>query len=255
MFTVTLIGTGNVAWHLASTLVHSEKIQLCQVAGRNAQALKSFVSFAPTVASFDQIKRTDIVILAVSDDAVADVAQSLHTINSLIVHTSGSVKMDVLDKFENFGVLYPLQTFSKARELDLSSVPICVEANTAENLVMLGNIAGAMSTEVVQMSSRQRESLHLAAVMANNFSNHLLALTEVFCKEHELPFQLLENLMTETIAKAFDIGPAEAQTGPAQRGDYKTLKKHLEKIDHTSLNKIYNQLTNSILKSNGKAKL
>lgn len=223
--------------------------------GRNPQALQEFDEFSPTIIGTSILRRTDIIILAVSDDAVADVAKTLLDTSALVVHTSGSVPMKALDRFKNHGVLYPLQTFTKNRELDISAVPFCLEANTAENQDLLYRFAQIFSQKVVNMTTEERAALHLSAVMANNFCNHLLALTEAFCKENNVPFYLLRNLMAETVAKAFEIGPTAAQTGPAKRGDYKTLEKHLKILEKNPLENIYKLMTNNILKTNGKAKL
>ena len=223
--------------------------------GRDKKKLRVFREFASTTTNFKKQQDVDLTVLAVSDDALPEVVKRLPKTKSIVVHTSGSVPMKTLECFLNYGILYPLQTFTKERPVDLSKVPFCIEANSKENNAILNNIGSLLSCNVVQMNSDQRTSLHLSAVMASNFCNHLLALTETFCDEKKVPFHLLENLMKETIAKAFEIGPTEAQTGPAKRGDYKTLERHMENLKEQDLKDIYKKLTNSILKSHGKAKL
>ena len=203
----------------------------------------------------ERLEQTDIIIIAVADNAIARIAKKLKNARALVVHTSGSMPVSLLADFRHYGVLYPLQTFTKGRPVDLDSVPFCIEANTAKNLEQLKKLALAFTDNVQKMDSKQRKKVHFSAVLANNFSNHLWALTARYCNAHDLSFELLKPLLQETVSKAFAIGPAKAQTGPARRGDLETIKRQQAEIDDEQLQKTYTLLTNSILKTYGKEEL
>ncbi len=205
--------------------------------------------------NIEQLATTDIIIVAVSDAAIADVAKKLRDTSALVVHTSGSVPISIFEELSHHGVLYPLQTFTKGRFIDLQEVPFCIEANTTKNLKEVKKLASAFSEKIEQMDSKMRGKLHFSAVLANNFGNHLLALTESYCIDNNLSFELLKPLVMETTRKAFDMGAMEAQTGPARRDDKETIKKQLAVIDNDQLRQLYKTITNSILTTYGKEKL
>lgn len=252
---ITIIGTGNIAWHLARGIAASEDFEVAQLVGRSQEAPADFKEIATYTNQVEQLRQTDIIIIAVSDTAIAGIAKKLGNTRTLVVHTSGSMPMSLLDELPNYGVLYPLQTFTKGRPVDLKPVPFCIEANDAKNLEKVQKLASVFSRNVQQMDSKKRADVHFSAVLANNFSNHLLALTAFYCDAHALSFELLKPLLQETVNKAFDIGPVQAQTGPARRGDQETIQKQLAAIDDDQLKHTYILLTNSILKTYGKEEL
>jgi len=252
---ITIIGTGNIAWHLARGIAACPHFQLTELVGRSQEPPADFEEIAFYTNQMDQLQQTDIIIIAVADTAIASIVEKLENTRALVVHTSGSMPMLLLEQLPNYGVLYPLQTFTKGRPIDLRTVPFCVEASDAKNLEQVQKLASAFSRNVRQMNSKKRADVHFSAVLANNFSNHLLALTSHYCETHNLSFELLKPLLQETVSKAFEIGPVMAQTGPARRGDQETITKQLAAIDDDQLKQTYILLTNSILKTYGKEEL
>ncbi len=174
--------------------------------------------------------------------------------NKLTVHTSGSIPLEILNKVsENHGVLYPLQTFSKSREVDFSNIPICVEANSAENLEKLKSVAKALSNNIYEVDSEQRKVLHLAAVFACNFPNFMYTIADKILRDSDIDFDILRPLIKETAEKIQDVKPAEAQTGPAIRNDEKILSGHMEMLnDFPQLKELYKLISAEIKKINPK---
>ncbi|PCJ94979.1 MAG: hypothetical protein COA50_11445 [Flavobacteriaceae bacterium] len=248
MIKVIIIGAGNLAFHLLKTFEKNTEIEIIQTLNRSKKEHKSNIPFT---TDYSKIKDADIYIIAVSDDAIPDVSQKLIHKKGLVVHTSGSVPMAVLSKNHNHGVFYPLQTFSKETEVDFSSVPIGVEAKNKTDLELLKNLGNAVSKNVQEISSKQRKSLHLSAVLVNNFTNHLYHLGKVMCKENKVSFELLKPLISETVKKLDTTSPFDAQTGPAKRGDKSTIKIHLNQIKDENLKKIYTTLSQSISNTYG----
>ncbi len=234
---IIMVGAGRVAWHLAPALT-AGGYSIKAVWSRslpNAQALaKEVNSVAVEALDFTQL-RNALVIISVTDGALPQVVENIKVSeNNLVVHTSGSVGMEVLAPLgERIGVFYPLQTFSKEKKVDWQTVPICLEANTAADEGFLKKLAGKLSNKVLTVSSAERSRLHVAAVFACNFSNHMLNIAGKLLQSHSLPTDLLNPLVKETLEKALEISPAAAQTGPARRGDEAVLQKHLHLLADT----------------------
>jgi len=248
MISVAIIGTGNVAKHLFDVFGKSDAVNLTQVIGRNLDSLKHFGSSTVDIKNLDQIKETDIYVIAVTDNSITTVAQVLKNKKGIVAHTSGSVSLNALSKNKNTGAFYPLQTFSKHRTVDFAEIPICIEANSPKNLEQLEALGNAISTKVYKISSKKRKHLHLAAVFVNNFSNHIYHIANELCEEHQVPFEILNPLIQETAAKVLDNSPFQMQTGPARRNDTKTLKKQLAALQEGKQKEIYSLLSDSIRK-------
>jgi predicted short-subunit dehydrogenase-like oxidoreductase (DUF2520 family) len=196
----------------------------------------------------DGISGSDACLICISDDAIAPVINQLNPGNCLLMHTAGSVSLDVFkDKAVNYGVLYPLQTFTRGRPLDYDSIPFLTEANTPENLSLINQLASSVSNNVTEADSTRRLYIHLAAIFASNFSNHMFAMAEKIAGEYNMPFELLKPLIAETTAKALDMSPHIAQTGPAARGNRRVIEKHLELLkDDPRLQELYRLISESI---------
>ena len=255
MIEISIIGTGNVASHLAHAFLKCNGILLKQILGRTPKTLLPFKNLAECITSYKDIQDVDILIIAVSDNVIHEVSEAIPITHSIVAHTSGSTSIDALKKHSKRAIFYPLQSFSKNRNIDFSTVPICLEAVNNSNLLLLEEVASALSDSIHLLNSESRAHLHQAAVFANNFCNHILYQTEEICKTHSLDFNLLKPLMTETVNKAFDIGAFAAQTGPAKRQDTSTIKKQLENLKTEEQKLIYNTITQTILKTYGKEKL
>lgn len=250
---VVMIGAGNLATQLS--LAFNEKGLHClQVYSRkteSAQQLAIQLNAEFTNQLSDLRTDADIYIIAVKDSAIPEVLENLKPgRNSLIVHTAGSIPMNILEGItENTGVFYPLQTLSKSRKVDFSKVPVCIEANHPSNLIKLQELAGKISESVHQINSDERKTLHLAAVFVNNFVNHFYAIGAELLQDKKLDFDLLKPLIAETAKKTEMLQPSEAQTGPAKRHDHEILGEHLKMLQtQPELQKLYSFVSESIIK-------
>ncbi len=231
MISVLLVGNGNVAFHLKNAFLKVDEIKVTQINSRK----------------LENIPKADITIIAVSDDAIADVSSKINT--NLVVHTSGACRMNELNNSKRKGVFYMLQTFSKEKEIDFSQVPFCLEAENNDDYKILEKLAKSIGKKVHQIDSKQRKALHVSAVFVNNFTNHLYKIGNDICEEHNVPFEILQPLILETASKIQLLSPKKAQTGPAIRNDKKTIKNHLDLLDKKQQN-IYKILTKSIQNGN-----
>ena len=251
MISVTLVGSGNVAHHLANALSNAPNVVLDRWVVRTPSSV--LIDINTTLSEkFDEPSSSQIIILAISDDAIADYSASLNQSDALLVHTSGSVNLHHMDKKHRRGVFYPLQTFSKNKPLEFSSIPICIEALQKEDLNLLTALADALGCKSRVISSEQRLALHLAAVFVNNFSNQMYRIAHEITDGARLDFDLLKPLILETAMKVQDLSPYQAQTGPALRKDQKTIKRHLKQLEKENHRLIYELITKSIQQTHGK---
>ena len=249
---ITIIGSGNVATHLAAAFKNAGHA-IVQVYSRdmhNASLLAYHVKAEP-IDNLEQINsETDLFVIAVKDDAIEPIAADLVQYNKLIVHTSGATSLQTLQKHtQNAGVFYPLQTFSKTRELNFNAVPLCIEGTDDKITSTLNELAYTVSQNVYRVNSEQRKTLHLAAVFACNFPNYLYHVSQQLLAEKQLPFDLLRPLILETAEKIQELLPANVQTGPAVRNDEKTMTSHLDQLgENPDLQDIYKLLSQGIIK-------
>jgi predicted short-subunit dehydrogenase-like oxidoreductase (DUF2520 family) len=255
MIKVIIIGSGNVAQHLIAAIQKSQnignEIELVQVYSRKKESLTSVLDAEKIVTDYNDLLEADLYIIAVSDDAITSVSKQLPFKNSLVVHTSGSVSLDSLNNNNRKGVFYPLQTFTKNKEVDFKNIPICLETEKNSDFKILEKVAKLISEKVFSINSEQRKALHVAAVFVNNFTNHLYHIGNEICKEHLVPFEILKPLILETAQKLITLSPEDAQTGPAIRNDKQTIEAHLLFLKNTNQSIIYKTLTQSI-QDNGK---
>ncbi|HEU4495752.1 MAG TPA: DUF2520 domain-containing protein [Flavobacterium sp.] len=252
MIKATVIGSGNVAQHLIAAFSKSGGILLEQVFSRDKSPVSHLAGPEKITSDYGALAAADIYIIAVSDDAIAEVSSKLPFTGRLVVHTSGSVPLGELDAKNRRGVFYPLQTFTKGREADFSQVPVCLESESGDDYTILEYIAEQIGSRHYLVSSVQRKMLHLAAVFANNFTNHLYQIGKDICEEHQLPFEILKPLIAETALKVQAMSPQEAQTGPARRNDQNTLQAHLSLLADPVHKEIYRLITQSIQHSHAK---
>lgn len=245
MLSIVLLGTGNVAHHLFNTFQTSDTANVVQVYGRTPKPLEYFAPYCKTTTVTSNLLEADLYLIAVSDTAIASVAKNIASKKGIVAHTSGSVDMARISS-ERRAVFYPLQTFTKGKKTDFEHIPICVEASTQNNLEVLKALGKSISTSVHEISSEQRKKLHLAAVLVNNFANHLYGIGNDICETEALSFDLLRPLIRETAEKVMELTPKEAQTGPARRNDIETMQQHLKLLDRPIHKKIYQLLSESI---------
>lgn len=254
--TIVIIGAGNVATHLGITL-HAAGYTTSQIYSptkKSATALAKRISATAITKIKDIDVSATLYIVAVKDDAIKEVIKQLNLKDKLIVHTSGSVAMNVLKKAsKNYGVIYPLQTFSKNKLVDFKSIPLCIEANNADSLKRILSFTKKINTNIHKINSEQRKLIHLSAVFACNFSNYMYVIAEKLLSQNKISFELLKPLIQETAMKINVGSPAKMQTGPAIRNDNRTMNTHLKLLNSdNNLKKIYKLLSENIFKDLGK---
>lgn len=247
---VVIIGAGNVATHLAKAFkaVNVEVEQVWSYHYENALILAKQVD-AIAIKELSTLDiAADLCLIAVKDDAIAGILPKLTNFKGIVVHTSGAVNIDVFKHLiKNYGVFYPLQTFSKSKAVNFSNIPLCVEANDEITLTVLKQIGSRLSDNVIEINSEKRKILHLSAVFACNFTNHLYALAQEVLSINGIDFDILRPLIAETANKVQDELPLNVQTGPAIRNDNETIKKHEQLLKgQPALLEIYKTLSNSI---------
>jgi predicted short-subunit dehydrogenase-like oxidoreductase (DUF2520 family) len=231
---VSFIGSGNLAWHLAPVLDNTDYSvkEIYSRKAKHAAALVERLYQAEAKSSLDfSLSPSKIFIIAVPDDIITEIVQDLILPeDAILLHTSGSQPLSVLSyaATSRVGVFYPLQTFTKNKKVDFKEIPFFIESEDPETEKMLVNMAKAISKKVYKITSHERKALHVAAVFASNFTNHMLAISRDILLDHKLDFELLKPLIAETMNKSLSLGPDQAQTGPAKRGDLEILDKHLE---------------------------
>jgi predicted short-subunit dehydrogenase-like oxidoreductase (DUF2520 family) len=250
---IVLIGSGNFATHLGLALYDAgyKITQVYSQKKKSASVLAQKLN-ATAITDLRKLDQTATVyIIAIKDDAISSVASELKLKDKIVVHTSGSVSIDVLKNVsKNYGVLYPLQTFSKGKAINFRKVPLCVEANNKSTAISLEYFAKSISSKVQKVNSEQRQVIHLAAVFACNFSNHMYAIADDILKKNKLSFDILKPLIEETADKIKNNTPAKMQTGPAIRGDKKTMEGHLKLLGYDKkLKEIYKLVSESIIES------
>lgn len=258
---ITIVGTGNVAFHLGKRLLE-QGIEINQVIGRDMLKTAWLADVLKTKSAtfYDKIDTSsDVFVIAVSDNAIAEVAERLskNVDNSLVVHTSGSIASTVLQPFfRHYGVFYPLQTFSIGSQPNFENIPVFINVTPQYHLDFLRQLAEKISPRVYDLSDNDRMTLHVAAVFVNNFVNHLFKIGSEIVGQQNLPFDVLLPLIEETVNKIRQNTPSEMQTGPAKRGDDEVIEKHLKFIENNTpqYDLLYTLLSISInpnLKING----
>lgn len=254
---IVLIGAGNVAHHLAPALLKAG-LNLCQIYSRSVESARELgrkTGITYTADLFAVYPDCDIYIFCASDDALLPLFKSIRINNDAwVLHTSGSVPMNVFQPYRKyFGVLYPLQTFTKKRDLNFGEIPLCIEGANPEVLEGVRDLASRLSSRVEEVDSEKRKYLHLAAVFANNFTNHLYGMAGKILENEGLDFSMLRPLIFETAHKVMLMPPENAQTGPARRGDESILNMHkLLLKGNRRMQNVYTLLSDSIREANVK---
>ena len=245
---ISIIGAGNGATQLALAFRKAGH-EILQVFNRSQGAGKELAKTvgAVFISDIKQLDAADVFLIAVRDDVIADIASQIK-VNGVVAHTSGTKTLNLLKlSSANFGILYPLQTMTKNQKLDFSNVPILVDGNNSETKEQLIALAKSISKKVFEADEEQRQWIHVAAVFANNFTNHLYSLSEKILIEHDLSFEILKPLIAKTADNINHFSPSKIQTGPAKRGDKLVIEKHLQLLgDEERLKKVYEILTESI---------
>lgn len=251
MLSVFIIGNGRLAKNLANTFSQSD-IEIRGIFSRSLATAQKFGS-EYSVPHFSDLSRIpvdcDVYFLAISDQAIAEVSNQIN-VNGIVVHCSGMASISILSKHKQTGVFWPIQTFSNSHFADFAKIPICIETLDENDHRILEVIADKIGNKTITVKEIERQKLHLAAVLVNNYTNHLFVLAEKFLSKNELPFDIMMPLIHETVSKLDSLSPALAQTGPAVRNDSITIEKHKTLIaDNPNLLALYEKLCESILQN------
>lgn len=244
---IVIIGSGNVAFHLAKAFTEAQ-IPISQIFGRNTTELQKISEQFSIPFSTETLADADLYIISVSDSSIAEVSSLIKNKNALVAHTSGSVSREALSGNYRKSVFYPLQTFSKSKNLDYSKIPFFIDAENENDEEILKNLASKISKNVMIANDEKRKYIHLTAVFACNFVNHLYARAKEISDSQNIPFDYFLPLIDETTQKIHELEPKLAQTGPAIRNDEKVLKLHESLLTDEEKLKIYKTLNESIKK-------
>ena len=248
MKNIILLGSGNVATHLGIALKNSN-YTIVQVFSKSIKNAKLLAKKLDTHFTNDltKLKPADLIIVSINDDAILSVLSKIK--DTAIVHTSGSIGLDVFkQKFTNYGVFYPVQTFNKEIDINISEIPFCIEGNSLEFEKQLIKIAKALSNNVVKMNSQQRKQLHIAAVFACNFSNHMYSIADELLANNNIDFKILLPLIRKINANLENYRPKEVQTGPAKRKDTAIIQEHIATIKENEIKELYHRISDNIIK-------
>jgi len=245
---IVILGAGNVAFHLTRALIENT-LNVRQIFNRTLEKAQEIgeanrISYTDKIS---EIEKADLYIIASADSGIEEFSHYIPYDDVLVVHTSGSSPMSTLKGDYRKGVLYPLQTFSRERNMRYDNIPFFIEAENPEDLIKLNNLAKRVSNEVHELDFAARMQVHMTGVWANNFVNHLYYIAGNICEQNNVPFDVLLPLIQETANKVIELHPKDAQTGPAKRGDQLIIDRHLEELQNDSrLLQIYQIMTDSI---------
>ena len=247
---IAIIGSGNVATFMGRALrkANNTITQVYSPNFENAETLGKKISAEPIDNMMHLRDEADIFIIAVTDDAIESVAEQLKTEHGIVVHTSGATSKEVLHSVsENYGVLYPYQSLRLGDMIDVTNMCVFFDGSNEKTLLAIEELAFEITNYALQVSDDERLKYHLAAVFANNFTNHLFALAEKMLQDQGLDFENLKPILLQTAQTAMIKSPALNQTGPAIRGDEQTMNKHLGLLaENENLKNIYTTLSESI---------
>jgi len=245
--TAVIIGSGNVAWHMAKAFVKS-KINLVQIFGRNEKELRRISNMTSVKYSTNKLEKANFYLICTSDRAISEVSKQITYEDVLVAHTSGTLSYGVLEGNYNKACFYPLQTFSKNINLDYSKIPFFIDAENNTDKDFLIKLAQKISNYINIINLEQKKQLHLSAVFTCNFVNHMYAIAENICKENNINFKYLLPLIEETANKVKIFSPIEVQTGPAVRNDKNIIEFQENLIKDKNISDIYKTITKSIIK-------
>ena len=247
MIKVTVLGSGNVGFHLINLFHCSTKIHLNEWYSRSLNSDDR----VKVVNEIEKLTESDIYIICVSDNSIAEVSDNIMFKNKLVVHTSGSTPYTSINKKNRRGVFYPLQSFSKSQKLNYSEIPLCLEAENDEDLETLKNVSVLLKCKFYEINFEERKILHLAAIISNNFTNFLFGLSKEIIDSKNLDFNILKPLINETVNKIHKLDPSKAQTGPARRNDLSIMKMHENMLEDKNIKLLYKTISEMIKQKYG----
>jgi len=246
MIKIILLGAGNVGHHLSKAFNKSTQIDLVQWYSRDNSKVSYNDIDTEIINDLSKIKSADIYIISISDSYVGEISKKLNVSEKLVVHTSGSLGLSIIDEKNRRGVFYPLQTLSKNKEIELAKVPICIESENNKDLVLLETISKYIGCKTYKIDYNERKILHLAAIFSNNFVNHMFTIAKEILDDKNLDFNILKPLINETVDKIHKLDPENAQTGPAIRNNNEILLNHINTLKKDDHKKLYELMTKLI---------
>jgi len=249
MIQLVILGSGNMANAILTSCLKID-VEIFGIYSKNKKHSSALAAKfnIPYFNKIDQIPtNADLYFLCINDDAITEVANNLPVMGGLVVHCSGLKPISVLAKQQNQAVFWPIESIDKTSFTNFKNTPICIEANSEENYRIIEAFADRLSKNIQKINSLERQYLHLAATMTNNFSNHLIALAKNELDLHQLDYTILKHLLTKAINDSFNFEPSQIQTGPAIRNDLSTIQKHLSLIKNNNTKNLYEIMSKSIL--------
>ena len=246
MIKIILLGAGNVGHHLSKAFNKSTEIDLVQWYSRDNSKVSYNDIDTEIINDLSKIKSADIYVISISDSYVGEISKKLNVSEKLVVHTSGSLDLSIIDSKNRRGVFYPLQTLSKNKEIELAKVPICIESENNKDLVLLETISKYIGCKTHKIDYNQRKILHLAAIFSNNFVNHMFTIAKEILDDKNLDFNILKPLINETVDKIHKLDPENAQTGPAIRNNNEIILNHIKTLKKDDHKKLYELMTKLI---------
>ena len=254
MTRIVLIGTGNLAFYFYEQFKVNKAIDLIQWYGRKIEKIRFAETETKITDQLSELETADLYLICVNDDQIESLSTKIQA-KGIVAHCAGAVALDGLKGQPRAAVFYPLQTFSKEHPLQSNDLPFCIETKNPKDQSLLEELAKLLGGIPYKMNGKKRAKLHMIAVIANNFGNHLLHLCKRLCLENDLPFEIFQPLIQETYKKALDLGPEHAQTGPAIRNDLNSIQNHLDLLSDEHIKKLYINLTTSIQKIHEQSQL
>jgi len=251
MIKIILLGAGNVGCHLSKAFNKSTQIDLVQWYSRDYSSLSYNNIDTEIINDLSKIKSADIYIISISDSYVGEISKKLNVSGKLVVHTSGSLDLSIIDQKNRRGVFYPLQTLSKNKEIELAKVPMCIESENNKDLALLETISKHIGCKTYKIDYNERKILHLAAIFSNNFVNHMFTIAKEILDEKNLDFNILKPLINETVDKIHKLDPENAQTGPAVRNNNEIIVNHIKSLKKDDHKKLYELMTKLIKEKYG----
>tara|TARA_B100001109_G_scaffold93916_1_gene76302 strand:+ start:2920 stop:3666 length:747 start_codon:yes stop_codon:yes gene_type:complete len=247
MIKVTILGSGNVGFHLVNLFNSSSNIILNEWYSRSV----NFDERVKVINEIENLSESDIYVICISDKSITQVSNKIQFKNKLVVHTSGSTPYSSLNNKNRRGVFYPLQTFSKSQKLNYSEIPICIEAENDIDLETLKKLSLDLNCKYYEINFEERKTLHLAAIISNNFTNFLFGISKEIIDSKKLDFDILKPLINETVNKIHKLDPIKAQTGPARRNDVNILKMHENMLKNEEIKSLYKFISKMIKEKYG----
>ena len=247
MIKVTILGSGNVGFHLVNLFYSSSNIILNEWYSRSI----NFDERVKVIKEIENLSESDIYIICVNDKSITQVSNKIQFKNKLVVHTSGSTPYSSLNNKNRRGVFYPLQTFSKSQKLNYSEIPICIEAENDIDMEILKKLSVDLNCKYYEISFEERKTLHLAAIISNNFTNFLFGISKEIIDSKKLDFNILKPLINETVNKIHKLDPIKAQTGPARRNDINIMKMHENMLKNKEIKSLYTLISKMIKEKYG----